>query len=338
LEEISEESLLTVLELISQNSLYKGEEWKSVLTDFLKLKKEYSKLETEEQKNNYAWEKSVTVGGVIGKIKNHSIGTLLINISEGMDLDVAVKKYEVIVAPSNYKRPNAIFTKKMLEDAKKTIEDLGYLDSLNRRYATLDDITVNNILFSNKDSAKRIGGANVFDDMLGDVAGSPKKFSKVEEVPVDDFITNVLPTTKEIEIWLENKHSSNLVSLVAPENKEASSMFKWNNAFSWAYSGNITDSNIKDNVKSAGGNVEGVLRFSIQWNDGRNHDQNDLDAHCFEPSGNEIFFSNMSNRRTTGILDVDIRYPKENISAVRSPCVDINFFILLCFYSILTII
>jgi len=318
LEEISEESLLTVLELISQNSLYKGEEWKSVLTNFLKLKKEYGKLETEEQKNNYAWEKSVTVGGVIGKIKNHSIGTLLINISEGMDLDVAVKKYEVIVAPSNYKRPNAIFTKKMLEDAKKTIEDLGYLDSLNKRYATLDDITVNNILFSNKDSAKRIGGANVFDDMLGDVAGSPKKFSKVEEVPVDDFITNVLPTTKEIEIWLENKHSSNLVSLVAPENKDAPSMFKWDNAFSWAYSGNITDSDIRENVKSAGGNVEGVLRFSIQWNDSSDYDQNDLDAHCIEPGRNEIFYGNKMNYSTLGNLDVDIIHPTRNVPAVEN--------------------
>lgn len=318
LEEISEESLLTVLELISQNSLYKGEEWKSVLTDFLKLKKEYDKLKTEEQKNNYAWEKSVTVGGVIGKIKNHSIGTLLINISEGMDLDVAVKKYEVIVAPSNYKRPNAIFTKKMLEDAKKTIEDLGYLDSLNRRYATLDDITVNNILFSNKDSAKRIGGANVFDDMLGDVVGSPKKFSKIEEVPVDDFITNVLPTTKEIEVWLENKHSSNLVSLVAPENKNAPSMFKWNNAFSWAYSGNITDSDIRENVKSAGGNVEGVLRFSIQWNDDGTYDGNDLDAHCIEPGRNEIFYANKYNHSTLGNLDVDIINPSRNVPAVEN--------------------
>ena len=51
--------------------------------------------------------------------------------------------------------PKAIFTKKMLEDAKKTIEELGFLDSLGRRHATLDDITVNNILFSNRDAAKR---------------------------------------------------------------------------------------------------------------------------------------------------------------------------------------
>ena len=43
LDEISEESILTVLELISSNTLYKGEEWKAVLQEFLKYKKEYKK-------------------------------------------------------------------------------------------------------------------------------------------------------------------------------------------------------------------------------------------------------------------------------------------------------
>ena len=310
LDEISKESVDTVLELIAQNSLYKGDEWKKQLTEFKNYQKEYGKL-TDEQKELWVWEKSIAAGAVIGKIRNHSIGTLLVNISEGMDLDLAVRKYEQIVAPVNYKRPKAIFTKKMLENAKKTITELGYMDSLQRRFATLDDITVNNILFSNKDAAKRITGAmDLFDEMEQDVAIDPKRFSKVEEISAEDFIKNVLPVAKELEVYLENKHIQNMVSLIAPEVADAKTMFKWNNGMSWAYTGNITDSDIKENVKAAGGSVTGIVRFSIQWNDGNGKDNSDLDAHCLEPQGGDhIYFSHKISRYTGGELDIDITDP-----------------------------
>ena len=320
LDEISRDSIETVLELIGQNSLYRGAEWKNVLKSFLSYKKEYDRT-PEEQRENYTWEKSVVAGEVVGKIRNHSIGTLLTNISEGMDLDTAVRKYEEIVAPVNYKRPKAIFTKKMLEQAQKTIEELGYMDSLPRRFATLDDITVNNILFSNRDASKRISGGNVFEEMAADIPENPKKFSKVEEITAEKFVSDVLPAAKELSVFLESKHARNMVSLIAPQNPEAPTMFKWNNGFSWAYTGNIADSEIRENVKAAGGKVDGVLRFSIQWND-LDYDPNDLDAHCKEPSGEHIYYGSRARKpgrsRTGGQLDVDIINPTRGIPAVEN--------------------
>ena len=317
LDEISLDALDTVLELINSNTLYKGEEWKTILMEFKRYKEEYEKLSSDDVRDLYAWENSVKAGIAIGRIRNHSIGTLLVNVSDDMDLDTAVKKYEQIVAPSNYKRPKAIFTKKMLEDAKKTISELGYMDSLNRRFATLDDITVNNILFSNKDAAKRISdSSDIFGELEKQAVVNPRKFSRVEEISANDFIKNVLPSAKEVEVLVENKHANNFVSLIAPCNKDSKSMFKWNNGLSWAYSGNITDSDMKQNVKAAGGNVDGVLRFSIQWNeDGR--DNCDLDAHCIEPNRNEIYFSNCrkpSSSSMTGQLDVDIIHPNGKVA------------------------
>ena len=316
LDEIDMDALDTILELITSNTLYKGEEWKVALTEFRKYKKEYDKLSSDKEKELYAWEKSVKAGIAIGRIRNHSIGTLLVNVSEGMDLDTAVRKYEQIVAPSNYKRPKEIFTKKMLEDAKKTITELGYMDSLGRRFATLDDITVNNILFSNKDAAKRISGMDdIFGEMEREAVSNPKKFSKVEEIAIDKFVSDVLPTASEVEVYFENKHINNMVSLIAPENKNAKTMFKWNNNFGWAYAGNMTDS-MKERVKAAGGKVDGDLRFSIQWNeDGK--DNCDLDAHCKEADGYEIFFGSAKKPRfsnTKGQLDVDIIYPGGNVA------------------------
>lgn len=311
LDEITIDSVETVLELINSNTLYRGTEWKVPLVEFKKYKTEYDKL-PEEEKDLYVWEKSLKAGAVIGKIRNHSIGTLLVNVSEGMDLDTAVKKYEQIVAPSNYKRSKPIYTQRMLDDAKKTLTELGYMDSLKRRFANMDDITVNNILFSNKDAAKRIsGGGDIFTEMSKSVAVNPKKFSRVEEVTAQDFVEKVLPTAKEVEVFVENKHEKNFVSLIAPENSNANTMFKWNNGLSWAYTGNITDSDIRQNVKNAGGNVDGVLRFSIMWNEDQN-DNSDLDAHCIEPNGHEIYFGSDRKPRKSklgGQLDIDVIEP-----------------------------
>ena len=311
LEELSLESIETVLELIAQNSLYKGEEWKQVLTTFKGLHVQYSSL-PKNKKDIFCWDASSKVGAVIGKIKNHSIGVLLTDISENMDLDTAVKRYEKIVAPSNYKRPKAIFTQKMIDQAQKTLEGLGLLESLERRYATINDITVNNVLFANKDSVKAMKGGDIFSSLKKEATSNKLSFNKLEEVSVETFIKEILPSVTDIEAYFENKHVSNLVSLISPKNIGSKTMFKWNNNFSWAYNGNITDS-MKENVKNAGGKVDGVLRFSIQWND-KGDNENDFDAHCVEPNGNRIYYQSKRGHLSTGELDVDIMCPDNKVA------------------------
>ena len=318
LDEITDEAVATVLELINSNTLYRGAEWKAPIEKFNMYKTVYNALD-DEAKDNFAWVESAHAGVSVAKIRNHSIGTLLVDISNGVDLDNAVRKYEAIVAPANYKRPKAIFTSKMLEEARAKITELGYMDSLSRRFATLDDITVNNILFSNRDSAKRIHGADdVFASMMGEVKAAPKKFSKVEEIAVEKFVSDVLPTAQEVEVYLENKHTGNMVSLIAPAVEDSKPMFKWGNGFSWAYTGNMTDSMMKERVKAAGGKVDGVLRFSIQWNDTPTYSGNDVDAHCIEPDGTHIYYGHKRNFGSLGELDVDITGPREGVPAVEN--------------------
>ncbi len=308
------DSLDTVLELISQNSLYRGEEHKFAVDSFKRIKVEFDKVQGDSNRINYAWvvATSKTPESVL-RIRNTSIGTLLTALSEGEDLESSVGKFEAMVAPQNYKRPTALVTKKMVDDAKKTITALDLEPSLERRYATIEDISVNNILFVDRDAKPKMKDS-IFDRVANEVAVSNKSMDKVEEIHIDRFVQDILPKAESIEVLVENKHTGNLVSLIAPANDDSKNMFKWNNKFSWTYAGEVTDS-IKERVKRAGGKVDGDIRCSLSW-----YNYDDLDLHMREPGGNEIFYGNKHSQTNRGQLDVDMnagggntRQPVENV-------------------------
>ena len=306
LNEITVEAVDTVLELIDQKSLYRGEEWKGPLQTFRKLQIEWTEASFLA---SWVWKTATTIGPAIGKIRNHSIGVLLQDLSQEVDLNIAVRKYEKIVAPTNYKRPKAIFTKKMIQQAQEKVVSLGFENSLERRHAVIEDITVNNILFANKDSIQRMSNnLDVFNDLTQTVSDKLPNLDHIETVDSDTFINDVLPNLTELKILMENRLEPNLVSLIAPMDKEAPTMFKWANPFSWAYNGNIADS-MKQRVAKAGGNINGDLRFSIMWNENRDNN-NDFDAHAKEPRGNHIYFPTKGKSHpSSGMLDVDIVNP-----------------------------
>jgi hypothetical protein len=324
-DEIGIDAIKTVIEISEQNLLYKGEEWLGKLKTLSELVVDYTKL-TDDKKSNYAWRMSNIHGPAISRIRNHSIGTLLIDICKGITLNDAVRKYEVIVAPSNYMRPKPIYTESQRKNAQKLVADMGLTPSLRRRFSTIDDITVNNILFADRDSIARINNDDIFDELANGENVNPRKFDKVNEITIEDFIAKVLPTATKIEALLENRHKPNIVSLIAPVNADSKPLFKWGNNYSWAYAGNMTDS-MKQNVKNAGGNIGGVLRFSLQWNE-KAQNRNDMDAHCVEPSGNLISYPKAKRiQSTSGVLDVDIVSPGqkvaiENISYSRIDMMD----------------
>jgi len=294
LKEITDEAVNVVIELIDQGSLYRGEEFRKGVAQFRDMKKKYVKL-NDADKNVFLWENYDTLGA---RIKNTVIGTLMMDLSEDKDLDVAVKAFESKVAPSNYKRPVAIVTQGMIKQAMKTIEELGLEPALYRRFATPEDISVNNVLFADRSTSAVMKDG--LESMLMSTVKDKGDYSKVEEIHIDDFIKNVLPNIQEMEVKLENRHVNNLMTLIAPKNADAPKILKWDNNFSWSYNGNVTDS-IKERVKSAGGNVTGVLRISLSWFNG-----DDLDLHVVEPKKNHIHFRNKDNPSTTGRLDVDM--------------------------------
>lgn len=308
LEGVTLDSIDMVLELIAQNSLYRGEEHRHAVSEFRKLLTAFRLRDLSDDAGDlFVW---ANLQAAAGRIRNTVMGTLLVDLSEGVDLDVAVRSFETKVAPTNYKRPTALVTKAMIEKAQQTVNELGYASALERRFATIEDITINNILFADRSARKAM---NVFDQMAAAAPVNMKSLDRVEEVSVEDFITKILPRADSLEVLFENAHLPNLVSLIAPSDPTANCMFKWSNRFSWSYAGELADS-IKERVKRAGGNVTGDFRASLSW-----HNYDDLDLHLIEPSGEEVYYGHPVSRHG-GNLDVDMnagagrsRTPVENI-------------------------
>ena len=310
---ISLDSIHTVLDLINRNTLYRGDENRHAVEEFLALKLVFDQTE-EKERNNFVWEASRKIlNGAVTKIRNSAIGTLLVDLSEGMFLEHAVSSFESKVAPANYKRTTALVTTAMVNAARNKIEELGLTSALDRRYATSTDININNLLFAHRHSRQL-----VTDDVFSSISTTSdsiksRDFDRVDEIGIGEFISDIVPQISSIDILVESRHVGNFVSLTAPVDPNAKNMFKWNNGFAWSYKGDVTDS-VKERVKKAGGNVTGDLCFRLAW-----YNYDDLDLHMIEP-GYEIYFANRQNISPSGgRLDVDMnvtattREPVENI-------------------------
>lgn len=302
LDNISIDATETLLSLIAENQLYRGESNKAKLNELLRHQQQYANLTVN--KVNYCWSNCDTY---ITGLHDTSLGDLLIELTNGRDLDAAIRFYESKVSGGSYMRTNQVIsTKKQVEEANKLVVELGLEAALDRRFCHESDININNALFINRSQKLN---TNVFDSIRDAVPVNPKSLVKLDEVNIDEFINDVLPGATNVELLLESRHSGNLVSLVTAVDSAAPTLFKWDNSFSWVYNGGNADS-MRERVKAAGGRVDDVVsRFSIQWND-NNDNIIDFDAHCIEPLYCEIAYNNKVSRNTGGSLDVDIRVPR----------------------------
>jgi hypothetical protein len=308
LTELTESALETVLDLINSKSLYRGEEHLPAIRAFRDAK---ARFDSSSDKGSFPW---LNVEGAAARFKNTVIGTLVEDLSSGVDLEKAVRSFEVKVAPTNYKRPTALITESMVKAALKTIRELDLEASLDRRYGKISDITVNNVLWVNR--GVRGNMKSGIESLLTSEAKRTKAPTKTagNDIGIDDFLRNILPKSEAVEVLVKNSHINKFVTLTAPVNGDSGGLFKWSNDFAWSYNGDVADS-ISERVKKAGGNVDNAkLRFSLGWT---NYD--DLDIHVNTPS-DLIYFGNKRSR-CGGVLDVDMnagggntREPVENVS------------------------
>ena len=311
MQEIPLDTLNLVKDLINQGSLLDGQTHLYKVEQFILLKKKYVNL-SQNKKDIWCWLESYQLPSA--KFKNELIGTFCSELAEGKELNDACQSWNKRVDPANYMKATAPISKKQIEEAQKFVEKNGYEESFNRRFATIDDIKVSEVLHSNLGNNK-VKTISIFDNVKSTFTQHKRsEFDKVEEVSIDKFMKDILPTCISVEAFLTSSQQGNLVSLTTANDFDSKQIFKWNNNYSWTFNGNLAGkSQIKEEVKSKGGKVDGVLRFSMMWADG-NGDNSDLDLHCIEPDGTLISYNSKLSYKTKGSLDIDITQPNGKLS------------------------
>lgn len=345
MESMSLETLTIVRDLIIQGSLLNGNSHEGSINKIMGLKEEYTKI-PNDKKSVWCWYKSLFLPNNIIRFRNTLIGVLCCDIDEGKGLTESCLLWNKRVDPVNYKKAKTPITPKQKNDAKKFIEENGYLESFDRIHATYEDLDQISKIYhdrkANADFKKEMAMKKELenssseqspeDDLFSKIQTQTKSATKkgvsvkkeldsVEKVGIDKFVSKILPTCKKIEVFVDSSKTQNFVNITKSRDPNAKGIFKWGNNFAWTYTGNIEGkSEIRNTVAERGGNVNGVLNFRIAWNTTEKPDRSDLDAWACEPNGTRIGYSqgfrkDSGNKYTTmsGQLDVDNMNPGDKL-------------------------
>lgn len=162
--------------------------------------------------------------------KSSVIGPLLGDIAAGLQFDVIKRKFDAMMHPLRYQRPQAAPTEGNIKAAEALVEKLGIKPSLERRFARLEDLEA---LWT----PKKVETKDVEDGVFSHLKA---KSSRLEIPSVslpqitmtwEKFARTVLPDAGKIEVMAPAR--GDYVAMTAPMNADAPAIMKWDNGVGW---------------------------------------------------------------------------------------------------------
>lgn len=312
LDSYSIKTIEKALQLLKSDAIYRGGTQVPIAEWFLKVKEKSQGWVTQERGDNFIWYHVATAPQGFTHIRSSMIGTLLDDIQAGMSNAAVAERFAEKMSPSNYQRSQSAPTESAIMQAEKLIQNLGLTESLERRYATLEEIPEFIWATLEKKAVVTQQSLNVF----GGITPKAKATKPVDDsLPVqtmtwDKFSRTVLPQAQSIEAKIDNP--SRFMALVTAEHPDAENIMQWDNPFSWYYHGGV-DGEIKRRVEEAGGRYENNdIRASLIW-----ETYTDLDLHCITPTGRHIYYGD-KNDYSGGSLDVDKNVRPDTLTPVEN--------------------
>jgi hypothetical protein len=299
------------LALINSDSLYGSRRVKGNAEWFKKVIEDKDHASSSEQRRNIVWVSVATAPNGFTHVRSSMIGTLLDDISEGLSANTVTRRFEDKM--STYMRSQSTPSEMAIFEAERTVVKLGLENSLQRRYAKIEEIPSQALLWKKLSETKPTlrGSGGVFGHLTAKIEDD-KVALPTSVMTWEKFKRTVLPNAENLEVLVDNPNR--LMGLVTASDESAPNILQWNNPFSWYYHGGV-DGEIRRRVEQAGGRYENnEIRVSLIW-----ESYSDLDIHCITPTGRHISYSDKRDGRG-GYLDIDMnagsgqtKAPVENI-------------------------
>ena len=181
-----------------------------------------------DMNTNQLWLAVATAPAGFAHIRSSMIATLLDEIQAGSEIEGIKKRWAEKMHPLAYRRPTAPPKAGAIVAAEKLVEKMGIERSLERRYATLND--VQSFLWNSR--PERVPyTSGVFGHLKGRVGG------RFPGIPVNagsmtwhKFERDILPGVTKLEVKLDSP--GNYYGLVTATHKDAPNIMQWDNTVS----------------------------------------------------------------------------------------------------------
>lgn len=306
LQDFSLETVEQALAIIQSETLYRADKVHDMTKWFKDVVIKVNKFSNHTQRENIIWQIVAESPNEFCFIRSKTAGTLLQDIADGLSFESIKTRFEDKMNPANHMVAQSAPSQNAIYEAEKLVAKLGIENSLERRYAKIEEIPSKLWVDKGVKKVEKKSTGGVF----GNITPKEKTTARTNTPAIptsvmtwEKFARTVLPTADGIEVFVDNP--DRFMALVTAVHEDAENILQWDNTFSWYYHGGI-DAEVRRRVEQAGGKYENnEIRASLIW-DG----YTDLDIHAYVPTSRysnrrqeEIYFGN--KRIGNGWLDVD---------------------------------
>lgn len=222
------------LKILKADALYRSEkvlgpaQWLSDLHQILNSAK-------GQRATNLIWQAVATAPAGFCHPRSSMIGTLLEDIASGMEFGSISRRFAEKMHPLQYLRPQVALSSGNIAQAEKIIGQMAAAGSLDRRFATIDEVDA---LWKPAAKKEASTAAGIFGHLKPKSARESIADIKVPPITITwvKFQTTVLPDAKEIEIRVPQR--GDFIALVSATNMDAPPIIQWDslgkrNPVSW---------------------------------------------------------------------------------------------------------